>query len=458
MNPSVMNEGWPILDFRKFPNEAISGQTLSQINRIMENDYVFSAQEFDDFFNKDISFDDIEAATNSLPTTVVNMLDETEESMKPKSTSIQEKLHSSRFLSFLAEKNIDCDLECITSSKLNDYLRYFYHELRTKTGNYYNPASLKCVRAALHRYFTQKFGSKFNIIDGDDFASANRMLKSMAGLWLAHGGQKKQYVSIEENDLKTIFSSFNRSTGEELQNEVLFSLLFYLGARGREELRRIKRTDVCFAVDSNGVKYAFIKSEKDNVSEPNNIRKNVKVSLKPVDYENTRSNRIYDAKAIECLESYLTKLSHDAPEGNELFHRPVYGKKAGSRFYSDKQVRGENYLGNFMKKISKSLNLSKLYTNHCVRCTTVTRAKENGLASSDICLITGHKDPRSVDRYDRPSDARKHKLSCALTIENSTANGTHMKVNESLTVSALPEKKMKITVDGNTNIINFEFQ
>ena len=58
------------------------------------------------FFNKDISFDDIEAATNSLPTTVVNMLDEAEESMKPKSISIQEKLHSSRFLSFLAEKTL----------------------------------------------------------------------------------------------------------------------------------------------------------------------------------------------------------------------------------------------------------------------------------------------------------------------------------------------------------------
>ena len=453
-------EGWPMLDFEKFPNEAISGLTLSEINKIMDDGLVFDTRMDDSLSHNIIEMlNEAENDENCLPGTVADMLDETERSMKPKSTSVQEKLHSTRFLSFLAEKNIKCDLKRVSAEKLNDYLRFFYHELKTKGGEYYSPASLKCIRAALYRYFTQNLGCKFNIIDGEDFASANRMLKTMAGLWLAHGGEKKQFVSIEENDLKKIFSSFNRSNGQELQSEVLFSLLYYLGARGREELRRIKRSDLCFTVDSNGVKYAFIKSEKDNASKPNNLRKNVKASLKSTDYENVRSNRIYDPRAIESLEVYLMKLKDEAPESDNLFHRPVSGKKNGSRFYSDKQVRGENYLGNFMKTLSKTLQLSRLYTNHCVRCTTVTRAKENGLNNSDVCLITGHKDQRSIDRYDRPSDSRKRQLSSALTIEKSTSSATaSVEVHEKLTIAASAEKKMKITADGNSNTITFEFQ
>lgn len=467
----IMEEGWPVLDFDKFPDKAITGLTLSEINKIMQED---SLPHMDDSLPNEIMemlneaelnmggregafVNDIfgnENDENCLPGTVVDMLDETERSMKPKSTSVQEKLHSTRFFTFLAEKNIHCDLKTVSTENLNEYLRFFYHELKTKGGEYYSPASLKCIRAALHRHFTQDVGCKFNIIDGEDFASANRMLKTMAGLWLAHGGEKKQFVNIEESDLKKIFSSFKRSNGEELQNEVLFSLLYFLGARGREELRRIKRSDLCFSVDSNGVKYAFIKSEKDQISEPNNLRKNVKASLKSADYESVRSNRIYDTKAIECIELYLRKLQDDAPDSDDLFHRPVNGRKNGPRYYSDKQVRGQNYLGNFMKTISKALHLSRLYTNHCIRCTTVTRAKENGLNNSDVCLITGHKDQRSIDRYDRPTDSRKRQLSSALTIEKAT---TSMELQEKLTISTSVEKKMKITADGNSNTITFEF-
>ena len=95
----------------------------------------------------------------------------------------------------------------------------------------------------------------------------------MAALWLSHGGEQKPYGKIEDNYLEKIFSSFNRNTGEELQNEVIFSLLYYLDARGREDLRRTKRSDLNFEFDSNGVKYAYLKTKKDDTCEPRFVKR-----------------------------------------------------------------------------------------------------------------------------------------------------------------------------------------
>lgn len=50
----------------------------------------------------------------------------------------------------------------------------------------------------------------------------------------------------------------------------------------------------------------------------------------------------------------------------------------------------------FIKKLSETLKLTKIYRNHCVRCTTVSKAKDKGLSNSGIRLITGHKDARGI--------------------------------------------------------------
>lgn len=441
-----------MIDFSKFPNDAISGLSLSEINDVMNAEHQFES-------NTPGNVNQSSDCMPDIPEDVFSMLNETENKMKPKSSVKQEKQHVEKLLSFFSEKNIQCNLNSVTDENLNNYLRYFYHELRRKNGGFYSPASLKCIRAGIHRHLTQTLDRRVDIINGVNFASSNRMLKTMAGMWLSHGGEFTQHDKIQDEDLETIFSSFHRRTGEELQNEAIFSLLYFLGARGREELKRIKRSDLSFGLDSDSVKYAYLKTKKDNVSEPNNIRKNVKMSLKEQEYKNTRDNRIYNPQAVECLELYLHKLQRDAPESDNLFHRPMITKDDKDCFFSSKQVRGINFLGNFMKNLSEKLNLTKIYTNHCVRCTTISRAKERGMSNSDICRITGHKDQRSVDRYDRPSDARRREMTSVLSI-NSQISTSSVILNQSeknLIIQAAPEKKMKITVDGNKNIIEFDF-
>ena len=166
----------------------------------------------------------------------------------------------------------------------------------------------------------------------------------------------------------------------------------------------------------------------------NNIRKNTKSSLKVKEYSSNKINRIYDPQAIEAIRLYLSILSQQVPDSENLFPRPLTNKN-GKMVFSQSQVRGEHWLGDFMKYISKKLQLSKSYTNHCIRCTAITICQENGLSNQEIALITGHKDAASVDRYDRPSDSRKHRLTSALSLPGYSADQQEQTIEQKRNVT-----------------------
>lgn len=113
-------------------------------------------------------------------------------------------------------------------------------------------------------------------------------------------------------------------------------------------------------------------------------------------------------------------------------------------------------MGQFLKKLSETLQLTKIYTNQCVGCTTVTKAKHEGLKKSDVWLITCHKDARSINNYDRPSDERIQLLNSAISLdlkfEQNSSLGTEKSCSrisatkEAITIGDSPEKKMGLEV------------
>jgi hypothetical protein len=58
---------------------------------------------------------------------------------------------------------------------------------------------------------------------------------------------------------------------------------------------------------------------------------------------------------------------------------------------------GHNKLRNFMTEISRAANLSKEYTNHSCRATTVHVLDEAEFPSRHIMSITGHKSIVSIN-------------------------------------------------------------
>ena len=71
-----------------------------------------------------------------------------------------------------------------------------------------------------------------------------------------------------------------------------------------------------------------------------------------------------------------------------------------------------------MKRLSTKARLSKVYTNHCVRATCITRLTAQGVDPQTILGTSGHRSVQSLCTYNRSSDQAKAKMAARLDIEN----------------------------------------
>ena len=118
--------------------------------------------------------------------------------------------------------------------------------------------------------------------------------------------------------------------------------------------------------------------------------------------------RVNDVQQVAAIRLLLQKLH---PEVDRVFQRARAGEmKAGDKTWFNRQALGHNLLGGMMQRISERAGLSRKYTNHWVRATTVTLLQERGLEDRKVCLVTGHKAERSLLHYDKPGNAECNDL------------------------------------------------
>ena len=60
-----------------------------------------------------------------------------------------------------------------------------------------------------------------------------------------------------------------------------------------------------------------------------------------------------------------------------------------------------------MRKISLDAGLSRVYTNHCVRATTITLLAHAGVETREIMKISGHRNEASVRCYNADSSSHQ---------------------------------------------------
>lgn len=123
-----------------------------------------------------------------------------------------------------------------------------------------------------------------------------------------------------------------------------------MGERGQEHLHYLQSRNVLLnKTDADGRDYVEIAilPSKNRSCNPVNSR------------SDTKQARIYDLEFLKAYESCLPSSTKD----NSYFPKPLKGKLEFSSLIN----RGKNYLINIMKHISKVANLSRVYTNHCIR-------------------------------------------------------------------------------------------
>jgi len=97
------------------------------------------------------------------------------------------------------------------------------------------------------------------------------------------------------------------------------------------------------------------------------------------------------------LQFHTSKLN---PENTAFFQYP-------KRKWSPSGPLGIKKLGMIMKEMSEAPGLSKNYTNHPVRATTITLWSNASLSNRHIMAISGHRNEQSLRSYNaRPSSAQ----------------------------------------------------
>ena len=346
-----------------------------------------------------------------------NAMDELERKFgSTESREEHKRRYSNQFKTFVKNQIKDDEpIETMSECKLADCLRQFYFSLRRNDNKPYKPASLICIRAGIANYLTDAPVSRaIDILHGCVFKTANNMLKSMVGFWLDTGDEDIQhYDPIEFSDEAKMYNYFDRNSPTRLQDEVWYIVVSYLGMRGREGMRNLKKSSLESKVDSNNKRYWMITGPQKT--------KNNKASLSAKQFTSVKQSRIYEdpesgACPYEAISLYLGKIQQC--EKDTLFPKPRSSISIYGEWYYRNQVLGKDMLGGMMARISKQCNLSRIYTNHCVRATYIKTLKDVGFTNEEICSLTGHKDERSVARYDkRQTDRALHKLSNGLSMK-----------------------------------------
>ena len=312
-----------------------------------------------------------------------------EQEAVPDATSRATKSGVKKFLDWARKRNMEVNLHSITGSELAPILRKFYAEVRKDNGKPLTPSSLVGIRAAINRHITSApFYRNLNVVAGPDFVVANKMFDTKCKLYYKGNNPKPRHKpTIEKADMKKLgeyFSTYHQNP-VVLSEAVWFLLCFHFGRRGREGWTEMKKDFFTITEDAEGEYVECGKTE---------TAKNIQGGHRQTDqdYSETRMS----GPAVEIFSFFLMKLH---PDCERLFQYPINTFNILSKvWYSAKPV-GKNTLGQMMPRISDKAGLSKRYTCHSVRASSITTLYHAGVSVDKIIAITRHKNTSSLKSY-----------------------------------------------------------
>ncbi|XP_028412673.1 uncharacterized protein LOC114535592 [Dendronephthya gigantea] len=259
------------------------------------------------------------------------------------------------------------------------------------------------LRFGLQRHFLLK--RNINIISDQEFAKSNQVYEAAIVELKRQGfGNVEHHNSISREDLQKIQLSYNPAVPDpkSLQRFVWFNIMFHLIRRGRENLRLFTKQSFAIKTDATGKKFVY--QATDELDKNHRGHDNAD--------DSTGEGRMYEQDGplcpVKAFELYLAKLH---PELFCLWQKPKskeHFTEASDVWYCNVPV-GKNTLGTLMSRISKDLELSQTYTNHCIRATAVSLLDDCNFEARHIMRVSGHKSESSIRSYSRRLSEMKQK-------------------------------------------------
>ena len=296
------------------------------------------------------------------------------------------------FLGSLADR-----IEELNNIELDDTLTKFFASIRKKNGQLLKRNSIFGIRYGLARYF-KRFGlEKPDIINGDNFTRSNDIFNCVLKKLKETGnGTTVHHNEISKHDLLAITQNLDPSTPTQLQLLVWFYIQLYLCKRGNENNTEMKKDSLVVRVNNAGRRY-IIKTRDELLK---NRRQNEVEEFGGLIFE-TQNERC----PVALFQSYLSKLN---PKNDFLWQVPKDTYVTEDQCWYQNKKYGHNQISKFMKRISAICQLSKIYTNHCLRVSFISITAEK-FSENEIMAVSGHKSVSGLGIYKRIRDEKKKK-------------------------------------------------
>ena len=146
---------------------------------------------------------------------------------------------------------------------------------------------------------------------------------------------------------------------------------------------------------------------------------------------------------VKSFELYFSKLN---PLSDSISASKKYASVKYAVWY-DYMPLGHNKIGGMMKEISQKAGQSTIYTNHCIRVTTVTVLFQAGLEGERITNVTGNRSTTSLKPYIKaPTQYQKREASEILGKYASPVSEMQMAAPSSSVSSPEPATAIRPTV------------
>lgn len=335
---------------------------------------------------------------------------------------------------YLQENRLPENFEEYPPEKLSATLRTFYGSLRNKQGDVYSKSAYINIRAAINRYLTSPpYNKTINIMHDRQFMAANHVFMGILRHLRESGKDVTHHKSaITPGDMQKLYDSglVSNDSPSNLQRKVFLEVCLQFGRRGREGLREMKKSSIIIQKDDQNKEFATFAY--------NELEKNHQVHM-PKEHEKKQimySQEDESTCPIFSLKKYLSKLN---PKCEAFFQKPrnLANPETEQIWYQNKPL-GIHTLESFMKNISKEANLSKSYTNHCLRAAATTILANAGIETRDICSVTGHRNAQSLESYIKEPSMEKRKEMCNILHNYGKSEEKIAEENNSLLPKTLP--------------------
>eukprot|EP00117_Sycon_ciliatum_P047134 scpid32472/ scgid33697/ len=284
------------------------------------------------------------------------------------------------FEEFCKQRKLAVNLKTDSPGVISDALALLYVNARGREGQAYQRSSLLGLRSALHRHI-QSFRPTMNIYSDAEFVMANQALDGRMRQMKRSGESKpaEHKAVITDTDMAKLGRYFSQYTTSAvvLTESVWFAITYHFALRGCENQETMTKKDLILKKDDDGRDFVELATDFCTKNHQGGIASRDKPS----------DGRIQQPEQVHAVKLLLESLS---PKSERLFQMASRSVKPGTQAFNGLPL-GKNTIKAMMKRISNKANLSRSYTNHCVRATAVQKLVDAGVSETAIMGTTGHR-------------------------------------------------------------------